>query len=485
MKLFIDPGLQRDPTLYLVWAKSWYETGDFHFVQVSGDMVRTPMFPIWALKVLMSSGLGGEVAGRALSLFLGSMIPVIGFVIALRVFQNIRIALVTALLLAIQPDLVPYSIQPLRENFYVFFEALLLLMIVESVRKGTYFNWCVCGVLVSFISFCRYEGMEFILIVPFVIVGTAVIDGIKRKRVLRNIAFFSICFGITSIILLSLSNFEIGIVSKIKDIIDLRFNGGADHAAPAVSTVTTTTSPESEDGNIFDFIAKIIKGVNIIIFIWMIPGVYFMLRKRRGKDNRKLYLCFAVAGFMIAWRIAIRIITSRYSVALIIPFVFFAAFFLVNSGKKRHGLVMLALCVFVICTFVIYAKMNFDSISRYHYSTIVSDVFRKYDETRKRDYVVRRAEYYRLSFMSATNSVVRPIRDSETFRDFLGKQDSICPPLIVYYQVRKDKDILRGYRKVRKLVSIPQNEEGTKKQIICSVTPEPESIPDSETMIEP
>ena len=223
MKLIIDPGFVRDSTLYLQWARHWYETGDYHFTILNAP-VKSVVFPIWVVKKLMSSGFSEEIVGRALSLFLGSMIPVIGFAIAMRACRNIRLALVTALLLAIHPDLVPYSVQPMRENFYIFFEALLLLMIVESIKNGTACNWGACGIFVSFISFCRYEGMEFILIVPFVIVAMAVINKTKRKRMLLNIAFFSICFCVTSVSLLSLSDFETGIESKIEDLLDLRLN---------------------------------------------------------------------------------------------------------------------------------------------------------------------------------------------------------------------------------------------------------------------
>ena len=230
-----------------------------------------------------------------------------------------------------------------------------------------------------------------------------------------------------------------------------------------------------------DFIAKIINGVNIFIFIWMVLGVYFALRQKKLKDKRKLYLFFAVTGFMVAWRVAIRIITSRYSVALIIPFVIFAAFFLVKSGKKKHVLVTLTLCVFVICTFAIYAKMTFDSVSRYHYSTIASDVVKKFDETRKNVYVIRRAEYTRLTCMSATKSDVRTIKDSESFCDYSKKEDSAHPPMIVYYQVKKERDPLRGVKKAKPLVSMPQNENGTKKQIISFVSSSHEIAPVSET----
>jgi hypothetical protein len=142
---------------------------------------------------------------------------------------------------------------------------------------------------------------------------------------------------------------------------------------------------------------------------------------------------------------------------------------------------MLALCAFVICTFVIYAKMNFDSISRYHYSTVISDVFRKYDETQESFYIVRRAEYNRLSFMSATKNALHPIKDSETFYDYFKKQGGICPGTIVYYQIRKNVDGLRGFRNVKCLVSLPQNEDGTKRQVICSIAPELETAPVSGT----
>ena len=361
---------------------------------------------------------------------------------------------------------------------------MLLLTVVESVKNGTLFNWGACGVLVSFLSFCRYEGMEFILIVPFVMVGMAVIDKIKRKSVFLNIASFSICFGIASLFLLSLSGFETGILSKLEDIgllsklqkvLGIHLTDGA--GTVRTEKIVETVANDAEKRSLIDSLVKTIKGVNIFIFIWMIPGVYLVLRERKGKDNRKLYLYFAATGFMIAWRVAIRIITSRYSVALIIPFAFFAAVFLVNTFRKRHIPVMLAVCAFTICTFALYVKMDFDSMTRYHYSTIVSDAFKKYDETQKRNYVVRRVEYTRLTFMCDTKNVVRPIKDSETFYGFFKKQGGIRPRTVVCYQIKKDNDTLRGFRNVKKLVSIPQNEKGTKKQIISSVSSEQGELP--------
>lgn len=222
VKLVLDPGLMRDSTLYLQWAENWYETGDHVFMRL-GVPVKTASLPVWLIKTLMLSGFGSEIAGRSLSLFLGSLIPVIGFIAALRACGRIRIALLSAFLLVFHPDLVTYSIQPLRDNYYVFFEAFLLLMTVEAYRNDTLFNWGVCGVFVALQSFCRYEGLEFLLIVPFIAFVLSVFEKERRKRVFPNIAAFFCMFGIASLFLLSLTDFDSGIVRKITDLLKVSY----------------------------------------------------------------------------------------------------------------------------------------------------------------------------------------------------------------------------------------------------------------------
>ena len=214
MKLILDPALMRDSALYLQWVEKWYETGDYYFERF-GVQVKTAILPIWLMKEAMLSGFGAEIAGRALSLFLGSLIPVAGFYVALYVTKKIRLALVSAILLILHPDLVTYSIQPLRDNFYILFEAFLLLSIVVAIKKDSHISWGICGLFTALISFCRYEGLEFLVIVSFVIMATTFFKKSKWKNMFLKIAVFSVFFGITSLFLLSLSDYDLGVISKI------------------------------------------------------------------------------------------------------------------------------------------------------------------------------------------------------------------------------------------------------------------------------
>ena len=223
MKLILDPGLMRDSTLYLQWAENWRETGDYYFT-VLGNQVKTAVLPVWLIKTFMGLGFGSEITGRTLSIFLGSLIPVFGFLAALRACGRIRIALLSALLLIFHPDLVAYSVQALRDNYYLFFESVLLLTIVDGCRNDSVLKWSACGVLVSLLSFCRYEGLEFLAIVPLVIFMFSVFRKGRRKRVIVNVAAFSFLFGITSLFLLSLSDFDSGVVAKLQDIMRISYS---------------------------------------------------------------------------------------------------------------------------------------------------------------------------------------------------------------------------------------------------------------------
>ena len=65
-----------------------------------------------------------------------------------------------------------------------------------------------------------------------------------------------------------------------------------------------------------DAAQKIPKGVNIIIFIWALIGLYILIRDPKFKKDFYFWLYTLVIAFMVAWRVAIRILTSRYASGL-------------------------------------------------------------------------------------------------------------------------------------------------------------------------
>jgi len=205
MKMLLDPVLMRDSVLYLSLAESWFETGNYAHTLVD---TASPPLPLWSIKTFLAAGFNAEVAGRSLSIFFGSLTPVAGFLFTLKLCNNIRIALISALLLAIHPGLVAFSVQPLRENYYIFFDGLLLAMIAVSIKKDSMLNWGLCGFFLSLAYFCRFEAVEFLLIVPFIIAVLFFCRKIKFTQAFLNASAFSLCFLLMTIFLLSFVDFE-------------------------------------------------------------------------------------------------------------------------------------------------------------------------------------------------------------------------------------------------------------------------------------
>ena len=127
---------------------------------------------------------------------------------------------------------------------------------------------------------------------------------------------------------------------------------------------------------------KIPKGVNIIVFIWAMIGLFLLLRDPKLRKEKLFFISLAAVGFMVAWRILFRITSSRYATGLILPFVVCASYFLYNSGKRRHAFVRFVLYTAIACTGIIILKMNLDSVTRNESAVTVAEIFRNVDGTR-------------------------------------------------------------------------------------------------------
>ena len=207
LKLALDPGLGRDSTLYLAWADSWFDTGNYLFYELDGP-TRTPPLVPWAIKTAMAYGFSADITGRAISQFLGSLIPVIGFFFALKISRNIRIALLAAFVLVFQPDLVTLSVQPQRENFYLLFNALLLMAATDAVMNDSTLKWGVCGIFLSLAVFCRHEAFEFALLIPLALLLLCFFQKIKLRQVFARSAVFFAFFILTFLLMLSFVDFD-------------------------------------------------------------------------------------------------------------------------------------------------------------------------------------------------------------------------------------------------------------------------------------
>ena len=237
-----------------------------------------------------------------------------------------------------------------------------------------------------------------------------------------------------------------------------------------------------------DAAQKIPKGVNIIIFIWALIGLYILIRDPKFKKDFYFWLYTLVIAFMVAWRVAIRILTSRYASGLIIPFVVLASVFLVNSVKRRHLIVRLGLYVLIAVTGVIVLKMNLDSTTRNYYSDTIAEIYEDLGQSREKDYtfLVEHDDYSRIYFLTHLGKKVGRIKDDEV-HDFVSGYRRIYPDTILNTPSKNITDEISRLDNMRLLASLIEKKTSKriKKQFIYAVSGHDECVPISKSQIVP
>lgn len=221
-KIVLDPTLPRDGAFYLLFVEHWIDTGDYYYTFFDRIALPPPL-SLWMIKQMTLAGFSPEIAGRAISMFFGSLIPIVGFYFTLRVSRNIRIALLAALMLVFQPDLVLYSGHPLRESTYVFFDGMLLVMITEAMIKDNVLKWAACGVFLAMSAFSRYEALEFAVIVPFLLAALCFFKRISIREAVRNTAAFFLFLALTAVLLWACAGFDTRLIARPLDYINQIF----------------------------------------------------------------------------------------------------------------------------------------------------------------------------------------------------------------------------------------------------------------------
>lgn len=216
--MFFDPLLVRDGAKYLYQAELWNESGVYSKTyEHGGDYI--PPLPLYILKESLKSGYTTEVCGRSIALMLGSILPVLGYFLGKRLFKKESISLMIGILLSVNPGLVKYSIQPLRENFYLFTGFIVLYELFFIRKENMLRNAFLCGLFTTISFFCRYEAAEFVAI--FFLVTIFMLFG---KKIPHSLFWKSaICFMFSAtasfLVLLKITNGNLRFIEKIPNYI--------------------------------------------------------------------------------------------------------------------------------------------------------------------------------------------------------------------------------------------------------------------------
>lgn len=176
LSLRLEPALSRDGCLYLELIQVWHDTGSLDGVLKHWPEFWIPPFPLYLMLLVMKCGFSAYLSGVGVNIFLGSLLPGIIYLIANEVCRSRRIALASALLIALNPPMIELAVEPLRDTVYLFFAGLVICLLIFCIRRQKWYLWGITGVFLGMAFLTRYETLEF-----FPLAGICWVIAICRK----------------------------------------------------------------------------------------------------------------------------------------------------------------------------------------------------------------------------------------------------------------------------------------------------------------
>lgn len=202
MTLYFEPVISRDGIKYILEAEKLIESGSLSmYLQVYNtrltnlfftSIISSQLFNFTPYEIVMFT-----------NLLLGTLFPIIIFLIGKIIFEKSEIALAGAYYAAVHPNLINYSIEIQREMSYLFFVGLFIMFLLLLLKNKKWW-WNIAMILSALISMTlRYEGVELFL---FICIVYAIMFYTNRSNVLKHLSyvftFFTICLiGVTIIYL--------------------------------------------------------------------------------------------------------------------------------------------------------------------------------------------------------------------------------------------------------------------------------------------
>jgi|GEM_PF-1177546 len=193
---YLEPVLSRDGELYVRLAQIWHDTGDYQNVLAARGDGGPPPLPLYLIKCLMSLGFSGESAGILLNVVLGAFPPLFAYGIAYEITQKKEIAVLSALLMAVNPSMKALAIEAQRDMIYLFFAGGGLWLLAAGVRRQKWEYWLGAGLAFGCGILTRFEAVELLFIVLLILVCLQVQKYQPWKRSLCcGCSLFLGCFG--------------------------------------------------------------------------------------------------------------------------------------------------------------------------------------------------------------------------------------------------------------------------------------------------
>ena len=131
-------------------------------------------------------------AAKLFNVEAGLLIIVLMMIITLKISSSTICALISGLVAATHPVFVELSCQMLRENSYLMFTCLAILSIMSYLKHTGLIKLVLASICVTLSFFCRYEGIDNIIISLLVILMFSQ-NVTRKKKVVHTLIFTATC----------------------------------------------------------------------------------------------------------------------------------------------------------------------------------------------------------------------------------------------------------------------------------------------------
>ena len=185
-KLYIVDRYDKDGVLYTCMADKIAAGNIEGAIELRPEM--PALFPYTIGQIKRYIGGNTEMIGVALNILFGVGVVMLSFSVVQLIFNN-KIALLTALLSAINPVMVENSIGVMREQCALFFLLLSIYFCIKALKldKLNIIIWSFCGISAGFAGLIRPDGGEMMPIIIIWALISFFFFKNERAGILKNI----------------------------------------------------------------------------------------------------------------------------------------------------------------------------------------------------------------------------------------------------------------------------------------------------------
>jgi len=154
--------IDSDGVIYTRLAGSLMSGNGFIGLDGTKSTIVRPLYPIF-IGIIDKIIKNIELSGRIISIFFGSLMPVIIFLISKEIFGK-KESFLAAILVSMSPILASTSTGVMTETLFMFVIGVGILYLYSALKRGRNFNFFISGIIWGLPYLIRPEGISYLLV---------------------------------------------------------------------------------------------------------------------------------------------------------------------------------------------------------------------------------------------------------------------------------------------------------------------------------